>query len=195
MTRTKRIAERIRAMPIPGLPGYLATENGEIVSTLSGVERVLKPRANALAGGYGAVHVRPNGGAGSVKSVHVLVAAAFLGERPPGLVTCHCDGDKTNNRPSNLRYDTRAGNSADMAVHGTLLAGESGPGARLTEAQVRDAHASHETDAACAKRLGVGPTAIASIRNGRTWKCLGLGPYKHRRRLAKWMRALERSAK
>lgn len=39
--------------------------------------------------------------------VHIIVAKAFLGDKPKGLVIDHIDTIRTNNRPSNLRYVTR----------------------------------------------------------------------------------------
>lgn len=39
--------------------------------------------------------------------VHLIVAKAFLGYKPEGLVIDHIDTIRTNNRPSNLRYVTR----------------------------------------------------------------------------------------
>lgn len=52
------------------------------------------------------------------KNVHVLVAQAFLGERPDGYHVCHRDGNKTNNSIKNLRYDTPAGNWEDFRSMG-----------------------------------------------------------------------------
>lgn len=51
--------------------------------------------------------------------IHQLVAEEFIGPRPKGLDVCHNDGDKTNNVPSNLRYDTRSANILDAVGHGT----------------------------------------------------------------------------
>lgn len=65
-----------------------------------------------------------------------LVAVAFLGPCPPGLVVCHNDGDCTNNSPRNLRYDTQAGNIEDCRKHGTRLFGERVPSSKLKEAEV-----------------------------------------------------------
>lgn len=48
-----------------------------------------------------------------------LVAAAFIGPRPPGLDICHGDGDASNDTPANLRYDTSANNQLDQVRHGT----------------------------------------------------------------------------
>lgn len=46
--------------------------------------------------------------------VHQLVALAFLGPRPVGCYVCHQNGDPTDNRLENLRYDTPAENLADI---------------------------------------------------------------------------------
>lgn len=53
------------------------------------------------------------------RPIHRLVAAAFLGERPEGLVVCHGNGDCYDNRAANLRYDTRSENNHDAVRHGT----------------------------------------------------------------------------
>jgi hypothetical protein len=50
---------------------------------------------------------------------HVLIAATFLGPRPPGMQVAHADGVKTNNAVSNLRYATPVENAADKKIHGT----------------------------------------------------------------------------
>lgn len=51
--------------------------------------------------------------------VHRLVLSAFTGPCPPGMECCHNDGDPSNNRPENLRWDTRSSNARDKRVHGT----------------------------------------------------------------------------
>jgi len=43
--------------------------------------------------------------------VHVLVASAFLGPKPPGMDTDHINGDGSDNRASNLRYVSRSQNT------------------------------------------------------------------------------------
>jgi hypothetical protein len=44
---------------------------------------------------------------------HVLVAHAFIGRRKKGMHICHYDDIKTNNKLSNLRYDTVENNALD----------------------------------------------------------------------------------
>lgn len=69
--------------------------------------------------------------------VHHLVLAAFIGPRPEGCEACHGDGNTTNNSESNLRWGTRKDNHADKRLHGTHLAGDRHPGAKLTVIDVR----------------------------------------------------------
>src|SRR5215469_9377013 len=49
-------------------------------------------------------------------TVHGLVAAAFLGDRPPGREITHKDGDYTHNHVSNLEYVTRQENQKRFVV-------------------------------------------------------------------------------
>ena len=54
--------------------------------------------------------------------VHTLVAAAFIGPRPEGLMVCHQDDKKKNNKSENLYYGTQVQNSQDAlrnGCHGT----------------------------------------------------------------------------
>lgn len=51
--------------------------------------------------------------------VHRLVLETFVGPAPEGTEGCHYDGNPSNNRLDNLRWDTRAGNHADAVRHGT----------------------------------------------------------------------------
>lgn len=53
--------------------------------------------------------------------IHNLVARAFIGEKPNGYDVCHKDGDSTNNKLSNLRYDTRQQNNIDVYRYGSKV--------------------------------------------------------------------------
>lgn len=85
---------------------YLVSSRGRVKNSRTG--RVLKPFARGKTGHLGVQ--LPSGR----KYVHVLVAEAFIGERPPGLEVCHGDNDPTNNDVSNLRWDTRSANVLDL---------------------------------------------------------------------------------
>ncbi|AUX81960.1 HNH endonuclease [Mycobacterium phage Frankie] len=56
---------------------------------------------------------------GGKKLVHRLVLEAFSGPCPPGAEGCHNDGDRSNNRIENLRWDTRTANNIDAVDHRT----------------------------------------------------------------------------
>lgn len=59
------------------------------------------------------------------ESVHVLVLEAFVGLRPsPDHQGSHWDGNRFNNRLSNLRWATRKENAEDKKRHGTYLSGD-----------------------------------------------------------------------
>lgn len=50
--------------------------------------------------------------------IHRLVLQAFVGPGDRGLFGCHNDGDPSNNRLGNLRWDTPKGNVEDRLKHG-----------------------------------------------------------------------------
>lgn len=73
------------------------------------------------------------------RMVHQLVCEAFHGPRPSPLhEVAHNDGNPSNNRADNLRWDTRAGNQRDKLLHGTHARGEKSVKAKLTEADVHE---------------------------------------------------------
>ncbi len=80
--------------------------------------RILSTRASHDAG-YVMVNLSMPDGTRRHAHVHHLVLDAFVGPRPDGHYGCHRNGDPSDNRVANLRWDTPAGNSADKRVHGT----------------------------------------------------------------------------
>jgi hypothetical protein len=100
--------------------------------------------------------------------VHTLVLTAFVGPRPNGMQCCHGDCDSTNNRLSNLRWDTPKNNMADSASSGRC----SKPvklNRRIAE-EVRSQRASGVPAKAIASNLSVNLSTIYHILSGRTWK-------------------------
>ncbi|MBM6630330.1 HNH endonuclease [Mammaliicoccus vitulinus] len=65
------------------------------------------------------------------KYSYSLVALAFIGERPEGYHVVHLDGDLTNNRLSNIRFDTARENSIDH-----YRQGKKAPNGKLSIEQV-----------------------------------------------------------
>lgn len=103
------------------------------------------------------------------KLVATLVAEAFLGPRPKGMLVLHGDGDPKNNRVANLRYGTQKENMWDSIKHGTRPRGRAHKCAKLTEQQVRKIRASKLTNVALAAEFKVAPSTIRLARIGRTW--------------------------
>lgn len=113
-----------------------------------------------------------NGDNSTYPMVHQVVAAAFLGPCPPGYEINHKDGDKTNNRVTNLEYVTRQANIQHSIRNGLALRGESSPNARLTEDDVRAIRAAQgkQTAKELAKRYGVSHEYIPLIWRRKRWK-------------------------
>ena len=107
--------------------------------------------------------------------VHVLVAEAFIGARPKGLLVAHADGVKANNRVENLRYATRKENAEDARKHGTIRIGARSPQAKLTPEKVLWAKAQYvrfsKTHGAnvLAQKLGVSRAALLDAISGKNW--------------------------
>jgi hypothetical protein len=129
-------------------------------------------------GGYSCVRMRIGKKRTRPKSVHVLVALAFLGPRPAGLHVCHRNGDKTDNRPENLMYATPAENvRQSVEDHRTFIRGERVHTAKLTAAQVAEIKRRRdvgESLATLSAKFGVAMSNISAIARGRTWRHISL---------------------
>jgi hypothetical protein len=79
-------------------------------------ERIMK--GSPQGGGYLNVRLSKDG-RGLSRMIHLVVAEAFLGPRPPNRETRHLDGNGENNALSNLVYGTRSENMLDKVRHGT----------------------------------------------------------------------------
>lgn len=108
-----------RWLPAVGFEGlYEVSDRGRVASLPRSNRRgrlVLTPSPDS--DGYLQV-VLCSAGVRYTRKVHVLVAEAFIGPRPPGKVTRHLDGNQLNNARSNLRWGTHAENAQDRIAHG-----------------------------------------------------------------------------
>ena len=108
--------------------------------------------------------------------VHRLVLEAFVGLCPKGTEACHNDGDPTNNRLENLRWDSRAANAKDRETHGTAAKGERIGNAKLSDTQAAEIRlryrrtAYHDSNAvSLAIEYGVSKYTILGIAKGETY--------------------------
>ena len=112
-------------------------------------------------------------GISETRTIHRIVAAAFLGPRPPGHDINHRDGDKTRNCVSNLEYVLPAENMTHASQHGLLARGEQHWGRKLSPPQVqaiRSEVAAGASQASVARRHGVSPMTVSRIVRGLRWK-------------------------
>ena len=120
--------------------------------------------------------------------VHSMVAGAFLGPRPsPKHQVRHLDGDRMNNRATNLAWGSVQENMDDRERHGTTARGARNGaytrpesrrrgelnGRAILSAQdvadVRHRAAAGETKASIARALGVSWSAIDRAVAGLSW--------------------------
>lgn len=109
-------------------------------------------------------------------TVHKAVAEAFHGPRPEGMECCHKNGFQLNNASSNLRWGTKAENTADTRKHGGYdfrPNGEKHGRAKLTEADVlriRESSLFGARQADLAKLYGVKACTIDKIKTRAIWR-------------------------
>lgn len=102
-----------------------------------------------------------------------MIAAAFIGPIPGGMVVAHRDGDASNNRVSNLMITTHAVNQSHRIIHGTDSRGSKNALSILREEHVIEIRGS--TDAMSkadqfAQRFGVQRGTILAVIRGDSWK-------------------------
>lgn len=134
---------------------------------------VLKP---ILRNSYHAVNLFPTKDRARMENIHILVLQAFVGPRPEGNHHgCHWDGDKSNNRLSNLRWATVKENIADQKRHGTFVSGARNGKARFTQEQVDQIRREHRPNlaghgaGALAKKYGACASTVKRILNGTSY--------------------------
>lgn len=116
------------------------------------------------------------------KMVHTLVAHAFLGERPDGMVINHKDLNKWNNRADNLEYVTQMQNHVharqnrqwDTSNIGSQTFGERVNTAKLTEADVLEIRRLYSEENVSNKelrqRFGISKGQVSKIILRQSWK-------------------------
>ncbi|MFD5308286.1 NUMOD4 motif-containing HNH endonuclease [Streptomyces ardesiacus] len=166
--------------PVRGYDGwYEISDQGQVRSWKKSVQhftRLDKPRLLKLKvdkDGYLSVTLKLNG-KNRPHRIARLVLETFVGPRP-GLHACHNNGNRTDNRIENLRWDTAAGNVADKIVHGTQPLGSSAYNAKLTEEAVlwaRKVYTPRHPEYGSiplAKKFGVSQSVMHAAISGVTW--------------------------
>ncbi len=124
--------------------------------------------------GYPCVSLRKSG-ATKHRTVHRLVADAFLSARPTRKhQVAHNDGSRTNNFYGNLRWATPSENQNDRKMHGTWVSGEAHPNSKLTweeAGEIREERRANPqtTISALSRKFGVSRKTIRLIIIGQSY--------------------------
>lgn len=125
--------------------------------------------------GYGSIWVTDADGSKRSAPAHRHILELAAGP-PPGTsrewFACHapviCHNPSCVN-PRHLRWDTPAGNNADMIPDETAPRGERSPNALLSETQARAIRNDHRAHSLIAADYGVSTATVSSIKSGRNW--------------------------
>lgn len=106
------------------------------------------------------------------RRVHRIILLAFIGPQPDGQQACHDNGNRADNRVTNLRWDTPKANSADSKRHGNNAVGLRNKAAKLSASdvlEVRRRIANQESINSIAKAFSIDRRTISGIRDGQAY--------------------------
>ena len=129
--------------------------------------RLLQPCASGRYG-HQSVHVGVGGKRYSL-AVHWMVLVTFVGPRPEGMEACHGNGNASDNRLENLRWDTHFENNQDRKRHGRYATGSKHVMAKLRDETVREIKQSGMNGSQVAQRYGIGASTAHRILTGKSW--------------------------
>ena len=103
-----------RWRPVPGYSRYEASDHGRIRSLWWSPPRILACSPDSRGRPQFAL-------SGKTIRVALVIARTWLPEQPPGTEVCHNNGDNTDNRPGNLRWDTHSANMLQAVAERTHI--------------------------------------------------------------------------
>lgn len=169
---------------IPGYETIYQVSNHARIKRLAGSEKCNRDRlikSYLATNGYYFVRLCVKS-VKSNRSLHSLVALAFLEKPSDKNEINHKDGDKSNNHPDNLEYMTRSENNTHAyrvlgraPVRSGGARGEANHTAKLTSIQVieiRKRYAEGEKNGVLASEFKVSPSRITRIVQRKQWKHL-----------------------
>jgi DNA-binding XRE family transcriptional regulator len=176
---TSDSTKKTRYLPIHGFPGYEVGDDGTVWSckrqradvASQGIMRRVKPGVTQT--GYFRVDLYRNGKA-QHRYVHRLVLEAFSGSCSDEMECRHLDGNKANNRLTNLVWGTRLENAVDRRLHGAIPLGSQHGLAKLTEELVKEIRQRYATEGITQKQLAeeyrISASSINLIVRDKAWK-------------------------
>lgn len=166
--------------PVVGFDGHEVSSMGRVRSVPRTILRggatpvrlrswLLRTSVNSR--GYAVAYLRRQG-LRAARTVHRLVAEAFLGKRPRGADIRHLDGNRFNNTVVNLRYGSRSENERDKIAHGSSNRGGRNGNAKLSAADVVAIRSMRQAGALqreIAVRFGISRRHVGQVLAGRSW--------------------------
>lgn len=124
-------------LPVTGMEDFFEVSDAGRIRAVERIVRFVSKKGNeswrlkksriictqVINSGYDLVHLNVND-TRKARTVHSVVAEAFIGPRPKGMDVCHNNGNRRDNRAVNLRYDTRSADHLDRIAHGTIYGPE-----------------------------------------------------------------------
>lgn len=130
---------------------------------------ILKPRTGS--NGYPCITIRQHG-IRKLRTIHTVVADAFIERSREGLDVRHLNGDRNDSSINNLALGTRAENFADSARLGTIPLGEKKPNSKLTNDKVHRLRFENDRISDLVAEWGISQSTLDDARSGRTWRHL-----------------------
>jgi hypothetical protein len=162
-TEKNGINSMYRRLPIAGWPGYEIDTNG-VVYGRNGKPMTPDPKDN----GYLRVQLISSGVRKRIV-IHKLMLETFDRKREVNEVCRHLNGDKLDNRISNLCWGTPYENHLDSIAHGSSFGGGNGK-RKLTKDQVDEIRDRKLGVCSLAKKFNVDQKTVRLCQAGRTYK-------------------------
>ncbi len=156
---------------IPGFDGYFCDQGGGVWSNKRGEIRPMRLKTSKLGYQIVALYLgRP--AVYKHALVHRLILSTWLGESD--LHANHKNGNRADNRLSNLEWVTRSQNEQHaINVLGKNMRGTAHPLAKMTDsivAEIRSLRQQGRTYQSLADQFGIGLSHAARVANGKVWR-------------------------
>lgn len=169
-----QLRDRIKELRrVPGFQEYAIDEHGNIFRAEPSRGTSVGKQLKSTIGKDGYVRVvlwarnKP-----AAKTVHSLVAAAFISPRPPNLEVNHIDGNKKNNHVSNLEYVSRSENLLHRSSKFGIGRGENNHRCKITKEvvlQIRELHSKGFGYKRLSRHFNLSWGLIRSVVTRKTW--------------------------